>query len=234
MRITSILTDFVKASSKWSDSRIVEVYPQAISKSLHLPSPRERSLIPHLYPQGYRGHLPLLSQLLLPFILPHLNTRRVSHNPLFHPRGKEGDTAALVQADITAAVDRRMTFCLPHPYPHETPSLRRIREYSQPTKHRLHGHLSFNLLVRRLKTGTIRLKGKIRVSVRQFRSRAPQRDHFLILVTLTQQDGRNKRMAKSCVWKTWQDNYLQVLSWSSFTKRPVKGRWSLAEQFFQT
>ena len=199
MRITSILTAFAKAWGKWSDSRIAEVYPQAISKSLHLPSLRKRSLIPHLYPQGYRGHLPLLSQLLLPFILPHLNTRRVSHNPLFHPRGKEGDTAALVQADITAAVDRRMTFCLPHPYPHETPSLRRIRKYSQPTKHRLHGHLSFNLLVRRLKTGTIRLKGKIRVSVRQFRCRAPPRDHLLILMTLTQQYGRKKRMARNCV-----------------------------------
>ena len=175
-KISSLLTQFAKAWSKWSDSRIAEVYPQAISKNLHLPSPRKRSLIPHLYPQGYRGHLPLLSQLLLPFILPHLNTRRVSHNPLFHPRGKEGDTAALVQADITAAVDRRMTFCLPHPYPHETPSLRSIRKYSQPTKHRQRGHLSFNLLVRRLKTGTIRLKGKIRVSVRQFRSRAPRRE----------------------------------------------------------
>ena len=207
MRITSIC--HAKAWSSYSVSWIAEVYPQAISKSLHLPSLRKRSLIPHLYPQGYRGHLPLLSQLLLPFILPNLNTRSVSHNPLFHPRRKEGDTAALVQADIAAAVDRRMTFCLPHPYPHETPSLRRIRKYSQQTKHRLRGHLSFNLLVHRLKTGTIRLKGKIRVSVQQFRSRTPPRKgrapgfikirHLLILVTLRQQDGRKKKMAKSCV-----------------------------------
>ena len=207
MRITSI--GHTKAWSNWSVSWIAEIYPQAISKSLHLPSLRKRSLIHHLYPQGYRGHPPLLSQLLLPFILPHLNTRRVTHNPLFHPRGKEGDTAALVQADITAAVDRRMTFCLPHPYPHETPSLRRIRKYSQQTKHRLRGDLSFNVLVHRLKTGTIRLKGKIRVSVQQFRSRTPPRkerapgfikiSHLLILVTLTQQYGRKKTMAKRCV-----------------------------------
>ena len=52
---------------------------------------------------------------------------------------------------------------------------------------------------------------------------------------------RKNRTANTCVWQTWQGYYLRVLSWSShntnvfwsFTKKMLKGKWSLAKNCFK-